>query len=172
MLKPIYNFSNYFATEKGFIYSKAIYSGNPKGDLRQLKPGIDNRGYLRCVLCKNSKMYTKKVHRLIAEAFIPNPENKPEVNHINGNKLDNRVENLEWCSRSDNLKHCYRTLGKKQIGKKHWRSKPVVQLKNGIIIAQFESINQARLQTGIKNIYLCCNGKYKTSGGYEWKYKK
>lgn len=171
MLKQIKDFPNYFISTDGEVYSKAVFSGNPNGVLRKLKLGTNNRGYLMCVLCKNSKMFPKKIHRLVAETFIPNPDNKPEVNHKNGNKFDNNVSNLEWTTRSDNLKHCYRILGKKQIGKNHWRSKPVVQLKNGIVIAQFESINQAVKQTGISNIYVCCQKKQKTAGGFEWKYK-
>lgn len=70
-----------------------------------LKQAADMNGYLRTSLAMNGKNTTIKVHRLVAETFIPNPENKPEVNHIDGNKQNNDVSNLEWCTRSENLKH-------------------------------------------------------------------
>lgn len=72
---------------------------------RILKQAIDNRGYYRCSLSKNDTLTTYKVHRLVAEYFVENPENKPEVNHKNGNKLDNRAVYIEWCTKSENMIH-------------------------------------------------------------------
>lgn len=74
-----------------------------------MKTGINNSGYELAYLCKNSKRKALTVHRLVAKAFIPNPSDLPEVNHKDGDKLNNRVSNLEWSSISDNRKHAYDT---------------------------------------------------------------
>ena len=75
---------------------------------RYIYTSLDRYGYEQCILFKDGKHKTKKVHRLVAEAFIPNTENKPQINHINGVRNDNIYTNLEWCTNSENQLHSYR----------------------------------------------------------------
>lgn len=79
-------------------------------------------GYVHVCLCKDNEKRTYSVHRLVAKAFVANPNGKPEVNHINGNRSDNRAENLEWVTRGENEVHAFRVLGKKPNAP--WRGKP------------------------------------------------
>lgn len=89
---------------------------------RMLKTTLTGRGYPTVTLSKQGKVKRYYVHRLVAEAFIPNPENKPTVNHINGNKLQSNVENLEWSTYSDNNQHAYNT-GLKASGEGQYKAK-------------------------------------------------
>lgn len=130
-----------------------------------LIPHKTNKGYLVVSLSKNSVVRNISIHRLVAEAFIPNPKNLPQVNHLNEDKTDNRIENLEWCDNSYNLNYGTRTI--RQSLK---CSKPVLCVETNII---YKSISEAsRLNPPIRqgNITLCCQGKNGTAGGYHWKY--
>ena len=162
----------YYITYKGDIYSRNY---NKTGRIKKLKPFLNPRlGYLQINLGKRSHY----IHRLVAETFIPNPENKPEVNHKNGIRNDNRVENLEWCLHSENIKHSYDVLKHKKwmLGKKGkncCNSKTVLQIKKGICVAEYGSTLEAERKTGIysANISKCCKKIRKSAGGCQWEYK-
>lgn len=128
------------------------------------------RGYGLVNLSKGGVMKTHRVHRLVATHFLPNPLSLPEINHLNENKLDNRVENLEWCTRSHNVNYGHRTEKQKMKV-----SIPVVQFSlSGDRIAVYPSVIQAarELKLSHSSISECCRGKRKTLGGYKWKYKQ
>lgn len=112
--------------------------------IRKLKLGTN--GYLNTSITINKKVKTVYIHRLVAQYFIPNPYNKPQVNHIDCNKENNNANNLEWCSQSENNKHIY-NMGRKispakgKYGKEHPKSKAVVQFKDDKVII-FDSITE------------------------------
>ena len=117
----------------------------------------------------------EKVHRLVAMAFIPNPDNLPQVNHLNQIRSDNRVENLEWCSVKDNCNYGDRNQNiSKALTNNPKISSPIEQLENDCVIAIYPSINEASRATKISvgNICSACKGNRKSAGGYQWRYKK
>lgn len=146
---------------------------------RFIKETDNGNGYKLVGLSKNNKRKNYYVHRLVAEAFIPNLNSFKEINHIDNNKSNNKVNNLEWCNRSYNVKYSYDNgyhippkgmLGRK--GKNHSISKPVKQYDmSGNLIKEYESANLASQETGIcyGSIKKCRCNKQKTAGGYIWK---
>ncbi len=133
------------------------FKRNCKGIIKTLS--ITVHGYNDICLWVNNKRRHHSVHRLVLLAFIPNPENKPCANHINGIKTDNRIENLGWITYSENEKHSYRILGKQQP------KKPVAQYDlNGILLNTFESaLAAAKYINGSQGaISNNCNDKQKT----------
>lgn len=150
------------------------------GKERVLKPKIDMAGYLIISLYNDGiERKTTSVHRLVCSAFLNNPENKRTVNHINGIKTDNRLENLEWLTYSENQRHAYNNGLRKgaltgKFGKYNHLSKPICQYsKNGEFINEFEGFMDAYRKTGINNgnINQCCKCNRNYAGGYIWKYK-
>ena len=130
---------------------------------RNLKPALDNAGYLKVNL---GRYRTRNIHRLVAETFILNPEEKRDVNHKDGNKLNNNVSNLEWVSHSENIKHSYDFLNRKR---NNWTLKPVFCVETG---KSFRSIKEASEFYGISgpSISNQLAKRIKTAGGYHWRY--
>lgn len=136
---------------------------------RILHSGKKRSGYVVDVLCDNKKRKTVRRHRIVAEAFIPNPGNKPEVNHKNGDKTDNSVGNLEWATHRENTDHSW-TTGLTKAPKP--AEKVVLQFYDGKWIATYRSLKIAGKITGINStgIMQCCKGERNSAGGYEWRY--
>lgn len=150
------------------------YEVNQFGEIRHkkrqqiLKPRRNPGGYLYVCFKVNGKNTNFAVHRIVANAFIPNPNEKQEVNHKDYDKTNNCVANLEWVSGSENKKHAFQ---KKE--NKDKRGKEVAQYsKNGDFIAIYPTISEAAQKTNgsIGAISNCCRGRSKTSGGFRWSF--
>lgn len=159
--KPVVGFEKYYlVSDSGQVQSRCRYS--------VLKPKIDRYGYEVVTLSVNGKQYCRTVHRLVAQAFVPNPNNLPTVNHINENKSDNRSINLEWMSviANDN----YGTRNERMANAK-CRS-PVEQILHDGTTVRYKGVTDASRKTGIHraSIAMCCKNTRKTAGGYRWRY--
>lgn len=128
-----------------------------------LKPFLA-RGYFKVRLCKNGNNKQVLVHRLVAETFLSNPQNLPQINHKDENKQNNCVGNLEWCDTKYNINYGRHN---EKVAKSHCKKVYCVELDK-----EFESAKSAAAQFNLSdsNIAKCCKGKYKTTGGYHWKY--
>ena len=186
--RPIKGYENeYLVSEAGDVWSVRSE--------RKLSLKRERTGYLRVNLSVDGVSKSFSVHRLVAMAFIPNPSNKPTVNHINENKVDNRVENLEWATMKEQNIHGTRTqramantdwaartakMDYKEIAKKHnykamnesQKRKVVQKDADGKQIAVFDSIGGAARSVNVStgHIWQCCNGQRKTCKGSVWNY--
>lgn len=156
----IKDFTNYSVSEHGDVRND--------GTGRILAKPFDKDSCVRYHLYKNGKRYTLKAHRLVAKHFLNKVEGKEFVNHIDENKQNNHFSNLEWCTTKENINHGTRTERSAKT-----RSKEVGQYDpQGSLLNVFCSTKEAERSTGINqgNISKCCTGRYKSAGGYVWKY--
>ncbi len=170
---------------KDVVGYEGLYQISNTGKLKRVERGKENilqgkkdkDGYICVILSRNQNKKFYRLHRLIAEAFIPNPLNKPEVNHKDRNKQNNVVDlddlqgettNLEWVTPAENVKHCFLT------GKNIYKRQVLQYTKDMRYVSCWGSIREAsqRLKISENNISSCCSGRLKTAGGYIWKYKE
>lgn len=142
---------------------------NHTGKEKILKPQIRPNGYLIISLCKEGHQKTLSIHRLVAEAFIPNNQCLDTVNHKDEVKTNNAVTNLEWMSKRDNLNYGTRN---ERIGEMFSKQVQMFDKQTGELLATFPSLREAERITGISSgsISKCCNGKLKSAGGFNWRY--
>ena len=157
--RDVPDYPNYKASVYGELYSKR--------DNKIMSLGESEKGYLQVMLYKNGVGKTMKVHDIIARTFLPNPENKPEVNHKNGYKQNNRIDNLEWCTHKENMIHAYANGLVKMPDNGRHPKKKVRIVETGQI---FESISDCAryLKSRTGDISACLKGKRKTSMGYHF----
>lgn len=140
-----------------------------RGYPRELKFEMSDKGYYAVDLSKNGKRKKYRVARLVASAFVANVYGLPEVNHKDEDKTNNRADNLEWCDRTYNNNYGMRISRASEANRK-----PVQQYtKDGKLVATWEGAKEAEKVLGISdgNIWLCCNRKRKTAGGFVWRYE-
>lgn len=182
MALPVLNYPDYMVYEDG-----RIWSGKTN---KFLKPAYTKSGYASVELFNKEGSKRLLVHRLVADAYIPNPNSLPQVNHKDENPKNNHVSNLEWCTAKYNMN--YGVGGKtrhlkidyskpifKEIARKNGKtvSRPVLQFeKNGIFVKRYESIKSASVETGVDKAHIsaCCKNKPHryTAGGFIWKYER
>lgn len=167
--KEIQSYPNYYISSFGRVKS---FVKNKEGKI--VKQWFHGKGYLQVGVTLKNKRITIKTHRLVCLVFNPFNNGKKCINHKNGIKTDNTIENLEWCTNEENIRHAY-SLGLCPVGQNHPRARSVMQFDlNGNLIMEFTHIKEATKITGIgtSSIVACCIGDSKMAGKFKWKYKK
>ena len=165
---------------------EGIYEVSDLGRVKRIKPGKgtatgllipnwnSNNNSLNVMLRNHGKDRQYRVHRLVAQAFLENPENKSQVNHLNGNRGDNCVTNLEWATQSQNIHHAHEFLPRNftAYGEHHANSKRIMSRDGDKAPVIYGSVNEASRQTGVQmtNIAKCARGERKSAGGLVWSY--
>ena len=172
-----YQISN-LGNARSTFYHTCKWKRNYRIKLLKQKP--NPYGYLHVSILLNKKRVSKFIHRMVAMLFVPNPKNKPEVNHLDGNKKNNAASNLKWVTSSENVKHAFatglnRSWAKGIKGTEHPASKNVAQYDlEGNVVGLWGSVYDAGLYWNLnpKSIAHCASGFSKSYGGYMWKYCK
>jgi hypothetical protein len=185
--KDINGYEGYYQiSNKGNVRSVDRFDGVHDRTGTVIKQNLKSNGYLQVGLRKHNQRKYIGVHRLVAIHFIDNPENKPQVNHIDGNKQNNTVENLEWVTQEENQQHAIRTGLRKNVrrrenhpfygkfGANSHSAKPVVRVDP---VTGETKLYKAKILAGddgfdVTSISKCCHGKLKTHKGYEWYFAK
>lgn len=168
LLYDISNYGRVKSLEKKSIMNNRTYH------TKILKCHIDTKKYLDVDLSRNGESHRKRIHRLVAEAFIPNLNNLPQINHKDCNKWNNRVDNLEWCNNSENQQHAFKNglNSRKKYGESP-RAKKINQYDlSGVLIKTWDSVIRIKEEKGYSDGFICqcCKGKYKKAYNYIWKY--
>ena len=159
--KEINGFNGYYVSTTGKVRGK---SG------KVLRPFLDTKGYQIVKIKGNKVASTKKVHRLVAEAFIENAQGKPQINHKDGDKTNNNVENLEWCTGSENQWHRVHVLGKYPKENKNVNPPLAVRcVETGIVYASCKKASKAA-SVSDTSILKCCRGKWKKCKNLHWEF--
>lgn len=160
-----------------YIYGEQYQVSNTglvrnKLTMKVLKPQKDQKGYLRVSLSKNNIQTTIKIHRAVAIAFLDNPYKLPQVNHKDGNKESNCVENLEWISNYDNMQHAIKNGLTNHVDYAGRKKRSIIGISNIGEIVKFSSLAEAERSCHISRSNLCntLKGKRNTCGGFKWKY--
>lgn len=156
----------YFINKDGVLLTNLIHGRYPCPKGKKLSPTKDEHGYWsHSIINDTGKRYKAKVHRLVALAFLPNPKKLPQVNHVDGDKSNNHLNNLEWCDNRYNTRHARFVLGRSYGAKK------VKCLETGVV---YESVLEAERATGVHRACIgqvANHGEYRhTAGGYRWEY--
>jgi len=163
---PAYS-ENYEVSNTGLIRNK--HTGYA------LKPSVDKKGYLRARLSRKNIKKSVRIHRMVAIAFIPNPNILPQVNHKDGDKNNNSVSNLEWSTNSDNMKHAIANRLTRHVENAGRPRRAVIarHKKTKELYKRYSSIAEAEADTAVikGNITACCKGRKKSCGGYIWEYE-
>lgn len=173
--KGVPGFPNYEVSNFGRVRSLTHYDSN--GVLRKgriLAPTIGSDEYPHVVLYDKGKRKEVLVHRLVAQLFVPNPENKEEVNHKDECKINNVWLNLEWMSRRENANYGTRNERARETMIKKGMCREVLMLNlEGEVLREFRTMSEAvrHVNGRMLNIYRCCNNKAKMAYGYKWQYK-
>lgn len=158
---------------------KSLQYGGRKGIVKNLVPKVSNSGRLWVELMKNGGKKQFLIHRLVGMAFIPNPDNLPQINHLDENPKNNRVDNLEWCTAEYNIRYYQERHPEFARHRKHSTrynrrlGKPVNQIDDcGNVIKQWEDPRTIVREMGYNqwSITQCCDGKRKTAYGFRWQY--